>query len=75
MPTHPTMPDPDQATIAAAVQDGIARAIAVAGLAGVALIHLLDAPDTFSSQPYKGLALRRPHSRLPRDGNGARPRQ
>ena len=36
------------------VRDAIARAIAVVGLAGVALIHLLDAPGTFQSAPYKG---------------------
>jgi ribosomal protein S9 len=30
-----------------AVRDGIARAIAVIGLAGVALIHPLDAPGKF----------------------------
>jgi hypothetical protein len=32
----------------------IARAVAVIGLAGVALIHVLDAPGTFSASPYKG---------------------
>lgn len=37
-----------------AVRDGIARAVAVVGLAGVALIHLLDAPGTFHSAAYKG---------------------
>src|SRR5437660_398781 len=36
------------------VRDAIARAVAVVGLAGVALIHLLDAPGTFQSSPYKG---------------------
>jgi hypothetical protein len=36
------------------VRDGIARAIAVVGLAGVALIHLLDAPGTFTDAQYKG---------------------
>jgi hypothetical protein len=36
------------------VRDGIARAIAVVGLAGMALIHLLDAPGTFADAPYKG---------------------
>ena len=41
-------------TIAHAVRDGILRAVAVVGLAGVALIHLLDAPGTFASTPYKG---------------------
>jgi hypothetical protein len=32
----------------------VARAVAVIGLAGVALIHLLDAPGTFADAPYKG---------------------
>src|SRR5436853_7024164 len=36
------------------VRDAIARAVAVVGLAGVALIHLLDAPGTFQSSPHKG---------------------
>ena len=31
------------------VRDAVARAIAVVGLAGVALIHLLDTPGTFAS--------------------------
>ena len=34
-------------TLAYAVRDGIARTIAVIGLAGVALIHLLDLPGKF----------------------------
>jgi hypothetical protein len=40
--------------IAAAVKDGIIRALAAAGLAGMALIHLLDLPDTISGTPYIG---------------------
>jgi len=40
--------------LAAAVRDGIARAVAIVGLAGVALIHLLDLPGTFDEQAYKG---------------------
>jgi hypothetical protein len=43
-----------EALLAATVRDGIARAIAVVGLGGVALIHLLDAPGTFEDQAYKG---------------------
>jgi hypothetical protein len=35
-------------------EDPIARALAVVGLAGVALIHVLDAHDTFVASPYKG---------------------
>ena len=42
------------AALASAVRDGVARATAVAGLGAVALIHLLDAPDTFEEQAYKG---------------------
>jgi hypothetical protein len=45
-------PDP---AITRVIRDAIARAVAVAGLAGVALIHLLDAHDTFVSTPYKGV--------------------
>jgi hypothetical protein len=36
------------------VRDGVARAVAAVGLAGVALIHLLDAPSKFSETPYLG---------------------
>jgi hypothetical protein len=37
-----------------AVRDGVARAVVSVGLAGVALIHLLDAPSKFSETPYLG---------------------
>ena len=37
-----------------ALGDAVARTLAVVGLAGVALIHLLDAHDTFAAAPYKG---------------------
>ena len=37
-----------------AVRDGITRAVAVVALAGVALIHVLDAPGSFQAAPYKG---------------------
>jgi len=37
-----------------AVRDGIARTVAIIGLAGFALIHLLDLPDTMSGTPYVG---------------------
>jgi hypothetical protein len=40
--------------ITGAVRDGAARAVAAVGLAGVALIHLLDAPGKFSETPYMG---------------------
>ena len=36
------------------LEDQVARAVAVVGLAGVALIHVLDAHDTFVEAPYKG---------------------
>ena len=41
----------DLTTIA---RDGIARAVGVVGLAGVGLIHLLDAPGKFAETPYMG---------------------
>ena len=41
-------------TIGGVVRDAIVRTLAVLGLAGVALIHLLDAHDTFVAAPYKG---------------------
>ena len=34
-------------------RDAMLRAVAVIGLAGVALIHLLDAHETIASTPYK----------------------
>src|SRR3954470_20735090 len=42
----------EQNTLRAAVRDGIARAVAAIGLAGVALIHLLDLPRQLSDTPY-----------------------
>ena len=42
------------ATIETAIRSAIARTLAVVGLAGVALIHFLDAPGTFQGAPYKG---------------------
>ena len=51
MPATTTLTD---VALAAAVRDGIARAVAIVGLAGVALIHLLDLPGTVDSQAYKG---------------------
>ena len=40
--------------IAAALRDGIARALAIVGLCGIALIHLLDAPGHFGRAAYIG---------------------
>lgn len=37
-----------------ALNDAVRRTVAVVGLAGVALVHVLDAPDTFAAAPYKG---------------------
>jgi len=42
----------EQTTIREEVRDGIARGIAAIGLAGVALIHLLDLPGKLSETPY-----------------------
>jgi Na+/proline symporter len=44
----------EQRDIRDAVRDGITRAVAIIGLAGFALIHLLDLPDTMSGTPYIG---------------------
>ena len=43
-----------RADVREAVRDGIARTLAVVGLAGMALIHLLDLPDTITGTPYIG---------------------
>src|SRR5437868_5355920 len=37
------------------LRDGVARAAAVVGLGGVALIHVLDAPGTFANATSIGL--------------------
>jgi hypothetical protein len=50
MSIHAPQHDDAQSAVPAA----IARSLAVVGLAGVALIHLLDAHDTFVSSPYQG---------------------
>jgi hypothetical protein len=46
------MTNAEQITIRAAVRDGIARGVAAIGLAGVALIHLLDLPGQLGETPY-----------------------
>ena len=38
--------------LAAVVQDGIARTVAIAALGAIALIHLLDLPGKFDETPY-----------------------
>jgi hypothetical protein len=43
-----------ESALGSAIGDAVARTLAVVGLAGVALIHLLDAHDTFVLAPYKG---------------------
>lgn len=42
----------EKTTIREAVSDGITRGVAAIGLAGVALIHLLDLPGQLSEMPY-----------------------
>jgi len=37
-----------------AVRDGLIRGLAIVGLAGIALIHVLDAPGQFAETPYLG---------------------
>ena len=44
----------DDQRIASIVRDGVARAVAIVGLGGIALIHLLDAPSKFDETPYMG---------------------
>jgi hypothetical protein len=44
----------DTNAVSPVVRDAIARAVAVVALAGVALVHLLDAPGSFQDAPYKG---------------------
>jgi hypothetical protein len=37
-----------------AVRDGIIRGLAIVGLGGIALIHVVDAPGQFEQTPYLG---------------------
>jgi hypothetical protein len=37
-----------------AVRDGIARGLGIVGLAGIALVHVIDAPGQFADVPYLG---------------------
>lgn len=48
------MQRPESQVIAATVRDAVARAVAAVGLAGFALIHLLDLPDTMSGSRLIG---------------------
>src|SRR4051794_41598220 len=50
--TEAAMKNPEQTTMHGAVRDGIARSLAVIGLAGMALIHLLDLPGQLIETPY-----------------------
>jgi hypothetical protein len=43
-----------KAEVHAAIRDGVTRGVAVVALAGVALIHLIDAPGKFTETPYMG---------------------
>ncbi len=54
MTSHTSLRREIDSALADVVRDGIARSIAVVGLASVALIHVLDLPGTFDSQAYKG---------------------
>ncbi|HWH09525.1 MAG TPA: hypothetical protein VG165_00205 [Solirubrobacteraceae bacterium] len=47
---------PESHLTADAVRDALARAVAVVGLAGFALIHLLDLPDTMAGSQLIGWA-------------------
>jgi hypothetical protein len=38
-----------------AVSDAVARTVAIAGLGGIALIHILEAPDAFDGTFYLGI--------------------
>jgi hypothetical protein len=42
-------------SLSAIARDLLARGVAVVGLAGIALIHLLDSISTFQELPYKGV--------------------
>jgi hypothetical protein len=44
----------NEALLEETVRDGIARTLGVVGLAGIALIHVLDAPGQFAEVPYLG---------------------
>jgi hypothetical protein len=45
---------PETKNLHHAVRDGVTRAVGAIGLAGVALIHLLDVPGKFSETAYMG---------------------
>jgi hypothetical protein len=45
------MPTPVSTEVRRIVQDGATRAVGAVALAGVALIHILDSPDTIASRP------------------------
>ena len=46
--------DGDTSTLGSAVDQTITRAIAIAALAGIAVIHVLQLPDAFSEAGYLG---------------------
>jgi hypothetical protein len=48
------MNETSETTLRHVMRDGIARSATVVGLAGIGLIHLLDAPGKFSETPYMG---------------------
>ncbi len=42
-------------TVRAAIHDTVGRLVAIAGLAGIALIHVLESPDAFAETTYLGI--------------------
>jgi Na+/proline symporter len=54
MPTHDTRSLAVPVTHAA-IDDAVGRTVAIAGLTGIALIHVLQLPDAFSETFYLGL--------------------
>ncbi|WP_051472199.1 hypothetical protein [Patulibacter minatonensis] len=44
--------NPTDPTVDATVRDAIARAVGTLGVAGIGLVHLLDAPGKYSETPY-----------------------
>lgn len=44
--------NPTDPTVDSTVRDAIARAVGVLGMAGIGLVHLLDAPGKYTETPY-----------------------
>ncbi|MDO9407943.1 hypothetical protein [Patulibacter sp.] len=43
---------PTDPTVDSTVRDAVARAVGVLGMAGIGLVHLLDAPGKYTETPY-----------------------